>query len=354
MNLRQSSIETILNNQHLKGSYMASPAFEQYRYCWMRDGSFIAYSMDLTGQTESAGGFFDWADTVISGKIDNVYRIIAIHDKGEKLLNGDFLPARYHMDGMDTNDEWPNFQLDGYGTWLWALCRHVEITGNKQLMGKYSKSIRAIADYLISFWNTPCYDCWEENGDKIHTSTLACIYGGLNSISAYLNEPGISDAAGAVKGYILAHCTGNGRLLKFPGSEDIDSSLLWAALPFKVLDVNDQIMRNTVMEIEKSLLHGRGVHRYVEDTYYGGGEWPLLSCWLGWYYAEIGLKSEAAGILRWAESNADKGGRMPEQILGHVNKAQYISKWKELWGEPAMPLLWSHAMYLILLDRLAV
>jgi len=222
------------------------------------------------------------------------------------------------------------------------------------LTEKYAKSIRAIADYLTCFWNTPCYDCWEENGDKIHTSTLACIYGGLSSISAYLKEPGISAAAVAIKDYILEHCTGNGRLLKFSGSDDIDSSLLWAALPFYVFDVNDKIIYKTVLEIEKRLLHGKGVHRYFEDTYYGGGEWLLLSCWLGWYYIEAGREREAAGIRRWAESHADKDGGMPEQILEHVYKPEYIGKWKELWGEPAMPLLWSHAMYLILLDRLGL
>ena len=318
----------------------------------MRDGSFIAWSMDISGRPESAGMFFDWTDTVISGKMDHIYRIISIHDMGEKLLNSDFLPARYHMDGSDTNDEWPNFQLDGYGTWLWALCRHVEITGNVRLIDKYSKSIRAVANYLISFWNVPCYDCWEENGDKTHTATLACIYGGLNSIRTYLDEPGIFTTACAIKEYILTHCIGNGRLLKYPGSDDIDSSLLWTALPFHVIDANDTIMVNTVQEIEKRLLHGRGVHRYSEDTYYGGGEWILLSCWLGWYYAISGRKNEAIEILEWVESQADAEIGLPEQVLGHVYKPEYINKWKELWGEPAMPLLWSHAMHLILLNAL--
>jgi Glucoamylase and related glycosyl hydrolases len=352
MNLKHKSIEIILKNQHPEGSYIASPSFDTYKYCWMRDGSFIAYSMDIAGHTESAGRFFDWADKVISGKIDSVSRIINIHDKGEQLLNSDFLPARYNMDGSDTNDEWPNFQLDGYGTWLWALCRHIEITRKEQLIVKYIKSIRAVIDYLISFWNTPCYDCWEENGDKIHTSTLACIYGGLSSISAYLKEPGISAAACAIKEYILDKCIENNRLIKFSGSDEVDSSLLWVALPFNVLDVFDKIMQSTVLEIEKRLLHNSGVHRYFEDTYYGGGEWLLLSCWLGWYYAEAARKNEATEILRWVESHADKDGGMPEQILEHVYKFEYISKWKELWGEPAKPLLWSHAMYLILLGRL--
>ena len=29
----------------------------------------------------------------------------------------------------------------------------------------------------------PCFDCWEESGTDVHTSTLACVYGGLSAAS---------------------------------------------------------------------------------------------------------------------------------------------------------------------------
>jgi len=46
-------------------------------------------------------------------------------------------------------------------------------------------------------------------------------------------------------------------------------------------------------KIEADLRQGGGVHRYATDTYYGGGEWVLLTAWLGWYYTKIGANEKA-------------------------------------------------------------
>jgi len=307
--------------------------------------------MDLVGESDSSQRYFDWVDRVVSKQEDKVKKIIKMGNTNEPLLNSDFLPARYNLDGNETEDEWPNFQLDGYGTWLWALCEHIKITGNTQLINKYSKSIKITTDYLINFWNHPNYDCWEENGDKMHTSTLACIYGGLNSIGEYCYEDSIKTVAKQVKEYILHNCVINGRLVKFEGSQNIDASLLWVSIPFNAVSIDDDIMVKTIEEIENRLLHNGGVHRYPEDTYYGGGEWLLLSCWLGWYYCETGEVEKTKELLTWVENNTNAIGEMPEQSLKHVNDYKYIEQWENLWGEVATPLLWSHAMYLILLQK---
>lgn len=354
VHFKNRCIEIITANQHESGSYVACPNFSTYKYCWLRDGSFIAYSMDVVGQIDSAGRFFDWVDGVITKQLDKIYRIIEMAKRKEPLLNSDFLPTRYNLEGEEAEDEWPNFQLDGYGTWLWALSEHIKITGDTHLPHKYAKSIRASIDYLLNFWDVPNYDCWEENGDKVHPSTLACIYGGLNSIAPYINDATIKSCAADIKKFILHNCIKDGRLTKFMGSDSIDASLLWLTIPFKVFECSDEIMQKTVTEIEKKLLHEGGVHRYPEDTYYGGGEWLLLTCWLGWFYTESGEKRKAAELLAWVERNTCTTGEMPEQILLHVNKSEYIDKWKNLWGEVAVPLLWSHAMYLILHDKLGI
>lgn len=81
------------------------------------------------------------------------------------------------------------FQLDAYGTWLWALSEHIEKTKKTDLLMKFSKSIALTVQYISELWYYPNYDIWEENGDKIHTSTLACLYGGLNAIGKYTNNP---------------------------------------------------------------------------------------------------------------------------------------------------------------------
>ena len=34
------------------------------------------------------------------------------------------LPTRFTFDGQPGSDPWWDFQLDGYGTWLWAVHAH--------------------------------------------------------------------------------------------------------------------------------------------------------------------------------------------------------------------------------------
>lgn len=58
-------IKTILKYQSRYGSYVASPNFRQYRYCWIRDGVFIAYAVDLVGYHESSRRFHEWVANVI-------------------------------------------------------------------------------------------------------------------------------------------------------------------------------------------------------------------------------------------------------------------------------------------------
>lgn len=353
INLVNKSIDVILQNQHPMGSYIACPNFDTYKYCWLRDGSFTAYAVDLYGYHNSAEKFFEWVDRVIERQRDKVKEIVEMIEKNEPLLNFDYLPTRYRMDGQAEDDEWPNFQLDGYGTWLWALSEHIVLTGRQELIDKYRNSIEATIDYLIALWRSPNYDCWEENGDKIHPSTLSCIYGGLNSISKYIEDDRIIGTLEEIKKFVMDNCILNGRLVKYEGSKSIDASLIWAAVPFGMFSPTDKVMENTILEIEKKLLHNYGVHRYPEDTYYGGGEWLLLTGYLGWYYAETGNFNRAKLYLEWIQSHADEDGELVEQVLDHVNNEDYIEKWKQLWGEPAKPLLWSHAMYLILNNRIS-
>lgn len=352
--LEDISIDIITRNQQSSGSYVASPSFSTYNYCWLRDGSFTAYSMDLYKRYDSSDRFFDWVDMVISRQSNKAEAAIDMRKKGRTLLNSDYLSTRYKLDGSDIDDEWPNFQLDGYGIWLWALDQHVKATGRPELISKYKKSIDTSIDYLISFWDAPCFDCWQENGDKVHTSTLSCIFGGLSSISGYLKDEKIKTEANKVRQYILDNCIHDGKLVKYRGSDMIDASILWASIPFGVISTDDPVMIETVKEIERKLMDNGGVHRYAGDTYYGGGEWFILASWLGWYYAETGQSDKAVRMRRWIETRVNRKGEMAEQSLEHVYNTDYLYRWKNLWGESAIPLLWSHAMYLVLLKKLNI
>jgi len=347
--LEDRSIEIITSNQHSSGSYIASPNFSIYNYCWIKDGAFTAYAMDLWGQKASAERFFHWSHNVISRQAPKLKRILDMKKRGDILLNDDYLSTKYMLDGSDCNDEWPNFQLDGYGTWLWALSEHIRLSKDDSLAVKYKKSIKIVAEYLINFWDFPCYDCWQENGEKIHTSTLAAIYGGLNAIKNHVEDERIEQTIKTIKQYVLENLIADERLKKCTEDDNVDGSLLWAAIPFRLFEVNDLVFVKTIKKIENELLQNCGVKRYVGDTYYGGGEWIVLSVSLGLYYCETKQFDRSREILQWIERSANEEGELSEQILEHVEDRYYVNKWKSLWGEVASPVLWAHAMYLILL-----
>ncbi|HBE79678.1 MAG TPA: glycosyl hydrolase, partial [Firmicutes bacterium] len=63
--LKQRSIQIIKGNQMNNGAYVACPNFDNYKFCWLRDGSFIANAMDRVGEFQSAEKFLEWVHHTI-------------------------------------------------------------------------------------------------------------------------------------------------------------------------------------------------------------------------------------------------------------------------------------------------
>ncbi len=349
--LYRRSIEIIRKNQHPSGAYVASPTFETYGYCWFRDGAFIAYAMDLVGENASSARFHSWVADVINSREELIQRAIEMAHQGKQMSEDDILHTRYALDGSAAvEEEWPNFQLDGLGTWLWELSQHQELTGN-DIHQEWRAAAVLVADYLTALWSRPCYDCWEEFPDEIHTYTLAAIYGGLK---AHERISGVDHVATRekIKNILLQQSVFQGAFVKYVGTTEVDSSLLGLATPYRLLQPGNPLMRATVDRICTELLEDGGLHRYRGDTYYGGGEWVLLTAWLGWYYTEVGEFEKALELMTWVEAQANGNGELPEQISRNLNDPSYLEPWRARWGTIAKPLLWSHAKYLILRNAL--
>jgi GH15 family glucan-1,4-alpha-glucosidase len=351
VDLFHHSIHVILANQASTGAYIASPTFPIYHYSWFRDGAFIAYAMDLVDKHESARRFHDWASLTVLRHAEKAARAIERAQRGEP-LGDDYLHTRYTLDGHEGINDWPNFQLDGFGTWLWALAEHLRLTA-ASLPSRWREAVNLTGSYLAALWRIPCLDLWEEHQDKIHPYTLAAVYAGLQAIGELTGDAGWIATAEEIRRFVLEHGVQGGRLVKYVGSEATDASLVGMATPYRLLAPDDPIMRATVAKIEADLRHqAGGVHRYANETYYGGGEWVLLTAWLGWYYVEAGEQARARELLAWVEAQADEEGNLPEQIPQTLNDPRMLQPWVENWGSIACPLLWSHAMYLILLHAL--
>lgn len=355
--LAASQRALIRSFQHPDGAYPASPTFSAYRgYSWFRDGAFIADGMSAGGDAASAEAFFGWCARVIEARRDDVARIVAAAEAGTPVPDAEMLPTRFTLDGRDGSDEWWDFQLDGYGIWLWALGEHVERHGVDA--GPWLEAARLTVAYLASSWQRPCYDWWEEHIEQVHISTLGAMLAGLRAAAAL---PGLDEAsaalarttASAIDERMRADGVAHGHLVKWVGTEAVDASLASLIAPLAAVDAQEPLALATLETLDAQLVVGGGMHRFRADTYFGGGQWPLLSCMLGLAWARAGRPERALELLRWAASTAHDGG-MPEQVERHLLDPSFVDEWVERWGPSADPLLWSSAMFLRLAAELGV
>jgi GH15 family glucan-1,4-alpha-glucosidase len=372
--LYKNSIQTILASQSKWGSYVASPNFPTYQYCWLRDGSYIAHAMDTAGEYESASAFFNWVGRTIqrfSYKVDEARLRLAV---GLPMGKDDLLHTRFTLDGEEVyiDNTWGNFQIDGYGTWLWALNEHVKRTGEYDILQSLKEPIEITLRYLELVWKLPNYDCWEEHPEYLHTYSLSTVYAGFHAAGEMIssgkldlkNIP-VNDLAEEVRTFILDSAVKNGRLVKYfcppgvdsvsrlIGNDGVDASLLAVSMPYQMLKPEDPITLATIKAIEEDLHRtGGGVYRYKADVYYGGGEWILLTAWLGWYYTSVNQIDKAKTLCQWIESQADENGWLAEQVSEHTLYPEHYAPWVKKWGTIAKPLTWSHAMYVILVNAI--
>lgn len=352
----------ILDYQQPGGAYLACPNMPDYRFSWFRDGAFIAYALTLDGdagqvgyngsmaaQWESAQAFHDWCAGVINRRAESIERTIKRAQSGAALDPADLINSRYRSDGTAGPDSWPEFQLDGPGTWLWSLAALVPRMRLDPLPVPWENAVRLAARYLAALWQNPCYDCWEERGDHVHTSTLGAIFAGLQAAERLVPDLDFSAETAAIRAFVLEHgLTPTGELAKSVGVDMVDANLIGAAVPHGLFAPDDPVMVRTIARIERELhAPGSGVHRHLNDVYYGGGAWVLLALWLAWYYAKAGDTGKARGLFQWSVAQADADNNLPEQVVPPMLAPEHYAPWVAQRGPIANPLLWTHAMYLI-------
>jgi len=354
--LADSSRALIRNLQHESGAYPASPSFSAYvGFSWLRDGAFIADAMSTAGEGQSAERFFDWCAQVIAENKDPIFGHYEQFLRGGPFNVGNALPTRFAFEDSPTPDEpWPDHQIDGYGAWIWALHQH--LLRSPKAENRWSEAIQLSVKYLLASWESPCYDWWEEHPTRVHTATLGSVLAGLkaahqlDTLDGELSEQ-TSRAIEKIENEI-EEVSARGYLVKWNGSPQVDSSTLSILAPFELINPDSEVFDATLTRVKETLMHEFGLHRYDSDSFYGGGLWPLLSCYLGLAELRNDNVEIAEQILLWVHSLADKAGHLPEQVNHHLVKRSMEQPWINRWGESAKPLLWSHAMYLKLMKEI--
>lgn len=353
LTLRQHSVDVILENQHASGAFIASPNFGVYRYSWFRDGAFIAEAMRVVGEHASAARFHVWAAGVVNARAEQMAALVARSQDGDEPEPEDHLHCRYNLDGSTADEEWTNFQLDGFGTWLWAVTQ----CWPDEPPADVRAAVHRLVPYLTQFWATPSFDWWEESAGHVHVSSVGCIARGLESVAgaSWLDADvrrSAASTASAIRAAILSDGVFAGALAKwFGGGDAVDASALALIAPLGFLNPASHLAAETVAAIRNRLANP-GVHRHLGDTYFGGGQWLLLTAMLGLAELALGDADSAQQRLIWIGAQARPNGDLPEQVPVRLLFPDFEAKWIEQWGPVASPLLWSHAMFLLLDEAL--
>jgi glucoamylase len=188
---------------------------------------------------------------------------------------------------------------------------------------------------------------------------------GVEGYYVRIAPPEVSDASSPAGGFVTIKNRPPG-MSTLPASEIVSPDAL-ALVRFGLRSPDDPRILNTVKVIDSLLKvdvpFGPLWHRYNDDGYGEhadgspfdgtgiGRAWPLIAGERAHYELASGRKSEAERLLHALASSAKDGGLIPEQIWD----APDIGPRELYFGRPsgsAMPLVWAHAEYVMLLRSL--
>ena len=332
--LRTIYMFALLSNQET-GAVLASPDVDEtyskcgrYGYCWPRDALFINEALHILGMDDLLKKFyFSWA-------------------KKAQLENGLF-EQRYYSNG-ELAPSW-GLQIDETAAILIGISKHVNYLFLEDLILKSTVALMNFVD--ARGLSKTSYDIWEER-KGVHLYSTASIYEALKASYEMLKVidetkyeqllERINLTLLKVKKGIEDYFVRDRVLIRSLDNNQVDISLLSVVTPFNIFNADDEIIQNTVSEIERTLhMPNGGYMRYQWDSYIGGNTWIISVLWAAMYYIKVGDKTKAHELFDWVTNHADSLYFLPEQIEREGDKTAWVTA-----------LSWSHAMYIIVKQML--
>ena len=209
------------------------------------------------------------------------------------------------------------------------------------------------------------YDLWEMC-EGIHLYSLASIYAAFDAILGIYralgknvsefennrlkeekiqkNEREIEKIQRGIKNYINENLYDEQKKSYVRNHEDkkMDISILGTVYPFNVFKPKENKIKNTVESINLHLrTYTGGYQRFEEDHYMNGNPWPIANLWMTLYYLETGEKKKAKETFDFVVKTCGKHYFLGEQVDNSTLKPNWV-----------IGLGWSHAMFLIVLEKL--
>ena len=371
----------LLTNEET-GGMIASPEVDEdftscgrYAYCWPRDAVFITKAMDILKMDKETEKF---------------YKVFC---KKTQSKNG-MWEQRFFTDGK-LAPSW-GYQIDETASVVFGVYEHYKYTKSEKFLKDNLKMCEKAIDFLKKYvkdWlgiegkeerdkdkvqeeieNSinrkghkyhVSYDLWEMH-EGIHLYSIASIYSAFDCIlniyralgknvsefennrlkeeKVQKNEREIEKIQTELKKYINKNLYDEERKTYLRNTEDkkMDISILGAVTPFNVFKPKEKKILNTIENINMRIrTYTGGYQRFEEDHYMNGNPWPIANLWMTLYYLETGEKKKAKETFDFVVKTAGKHYFLGEQIDNSTLKPNWV-----------IGLGWSHAMFVIVLEKL--
>ena len=350
----------LLINQNT-GGIIAAPEIDEgltqcgrYAYCWTRDAVFITRALDILKMNKEADKFYS-----------NFCRIT-------QSKNG-MWEQRFYTDGK-LAPCW-GYQIDETASVVYGIYNHYEYTKDEKFLKNNlqmcEKAIEFLKRYVRDLFDKTgkyhvSYDLWEMF-EGIHLYSLASIFSAFEAMKNIYKALGknisefennrlkeekinksveeISKLQIEIKIFIEQNLYDNNRKSYVRNLEDkkIDISLIGAVVPFKVFSSKEKKILNTIENINLTLrTYTGGYQRFEQDHYRNGSPWVIANLWMTLYYLENGEKKKAKETFDFVLKTSGKHSFLGEQIDNETLKPNWV-----------IGLGWSHAMFIIVLEKLS-
>jgi GH15 family glucan-1,4-alpha-glucosidase len=306
---------------HIDGAIIAAPTTSlpetvgesrqwDYRYAWVRDGSYASEALLMTGDHVGSRRFLDFLFNCIDlqGKpfaapffhVDGGL-IRGEHDLGWLPGYKDSVPCR------EGNAATRQSQLDIEGDFLWTVWRYYEATHDREFLQFYWFRIQILVNWVELNHHNKDASLWEfrEQDDYYTHSQLMCwvalTYGA--KMAEALGDTALAQRwqKSAEKIHHLIDNEGyNDKLGSYTQAfrgQTVDAALLVMPL-YGYCHASDPRFLGTLKQIEKQLVSGHWVYRYAGDML-GTAAHPfvLATFWLARVYIRLGRIADAEKLL---------------------------------------------------------
>ena len=302
-----------------------------YRYCWLRDATFMLYALIAGGYIEEAAAWRDWLLRAVAGQASQMNIMYGL--RGERRLTEielDWLPGYENSRPVRIgNAAHRQFQLDVFGEVMDVL-HLARRAGLEQEQDAWELQLHLL-EYLEQVWRKPDEGIWEIRGERrcfTHSRVMAWVAVDRMIKSAeQFQLPGSVERWRALRDEIHSQTCREGfdadknTFVQYYGSKELDASLLMIPL-VGFLPPGDPRVRGTIEAVERELLVDGFVLRYKNHPELDGlpeGEGAFVPCtfWLADNLNLIGRRHDAVEMFERLLSLRNDVGLLSEEYSPH-------------------------------------